>query len=373
MAESYPLSPFSPVATVTSHRQTALLIQCVALPPPTRHAVVIIVQRFPLSGIFSVVRYLSIRHAFLIDGLPGELSQPPHPASGTPVHYSPSSRASQLALPDESAYRSEQGRGGYTPGHGHAQASGHTQLRALTTPYHSPQRAQPAGYDSSTPAARPFVPFHAELHETARSTSFTSTRSGYEPTHGTTQYSYPPPPPPLHQSYTVGSTSRAPPMGYQYARPIAPSYSSFGSITPSGMVAPEQPSAKYECQYCGKGFTRPSSLKVRLLAHVSGRRKFNSIDRSRFTYIATQANVVSFNTFTIIALSVDTDTGHATAFRCTFEGCNRTFSVQSNMRRHARTHLQSGNDTRESEGEEESEEGSPQPQRVQQAQISHPR
>lgn len=63
--------------------------------------------------------------------------------------------------------------------------------------------------------------------------------------------------------------------------------------------------------------------------------------------------------------------GHATAFGCTFEGCNRTFSVQSNMRRHARTHAQPGNEARGSEGdEEESEEGSPQPQGVPKA---HPR
>ena len=286
------------MATVTPHRPAALLILCVALPLTTRHAVVRIVQRFPLSGIYSVVCYLFIRHPLFIDRMPGELSQPPHPSSSsTPVHYSPSSRASQRTLPDESAYRGEQGRGGYTPSHGHSQAGGHTQLRALTTPYHSPQRAPPAGYTSSTPATRPFVPFHTEPPETTRSASSSSTRSGYDTTHGATQYSYPPPPPPLHQSYTVGSTSRAPPVGYQYARPIAPSYSSFGSITPSGMVAPEQPSAKYECQYCGKGFTRPSSLKVRLLAHVSGRKKLNSIGRSRSTYTATQANVVSFNPF----------------------------------------------------------------------------
>ena len=297
----------------------------------------------------------------------GELSQPPLPsASGSPAHYSPSSHFSQLAVRDESTYRSEQGRSGYTPSHGHAQAGG--QLRALTTPYHSHQRAQPAGYASPTPAARPFVPFQAE---TTRPAPSTSSRSGHE---STTQYSYPPPAPPLHQSYTVGPTSRAPPTGYQYARPIAPSYSGFGSITPSGLVAPEQPSAKYECQYCGKGFTRPSSLKVRLLAHVSGREKLNPVGRSRFTYTATRANVVSFNSFvqpTIIVLSADT--GHAAAFKCTFEGCNRTFSVQSNMRRHARTHAQPGNEARGSDGEEESEEGSPQPQGVPKVQIPHPR
>ena len=278
------------MATVTSHRPAALLILCVALPLTTKHAVVTIVQRSPLSGIFSVVCYLLVRHPLLIDRIPGELSQPPHPsASGTPVHYSPSSRASQLA-------QDEQGRGGYAPSHGHTQAGGHTPLRALTTPYHSPQRAPPASYATSTPLARPFVPFHTELVETTRSASSPSTRSGYDTTHGTTQYSYPPPPPPLHQSYTVGATSRVLPMGY--ARPIAPSYSGFSSI-PSGMVtvAPEQPSAKYECQYCGKGFTRPSSLKVRILAHVSGRKKLNYIGRSRFTYTVTQANVVSLNPF----------------------------------------------------------------------------
>jgi hypothetical protein len=305
----------------------------------------------------------------------GELSQPPHPsASGTPAPYSPSSHFSQLALPDESAFRGEQGRSGYTPSHGHAQAGGHAQLRAPTTPYHSPQRAQPAGYASSTATARSFAPFQTELHETTRSAPSTSSRSGYEPTLGTTQYSYPPPPPPLHQSYTVGSTSRATPAGYQYARPIAPSYSGLGSIMPSGLVAPEQPSAKYECQYCGKGFTRPSSLKVRLLTHVSGTEKLNPVGRSRSMYIATQANVVSSNPFvqsTAIALSADS--GHATAFGCTFEGCNRSFSVQSNMRRHARTHVHSGNEARESEGEEESEDGSPQPQGVPQAQKPHPR
>ena len=148
--------------------------------------------------------------------------------------------------------------------------------------------------------------------------------------------------------------------------PLSIAFPVINSVSPS----PESSrSAKslYWCEYCGKGFIRPSSLKVRLLAHVSGRRNFNSIGRSRSTYIATQANVVSFNTFTKIALSADT--GHATAFRCTFEGCHRTFAVQSNMRRHARAHLRSRIDTRESEGED-SEEGSPQPQRVQQAQRS---
>lgn len=199
----------------------------------------------------------------------GELSQPPHPsASSTPAHYSPSSHFSQLALPDESPYRGEQGRSGYAPSHApHTQAGGHAQLRPLTT-YHAPQRGQPAVYASPTPATRSFVSFQPELHDAMRSPHSTPSRSGYESALGTAQYSYPPPAPPqLHQNYSAPgtSTSRPPPAGYQFARPMAPSYSGSSSITPSGLVAPEQPSAKYECQYCGKGFTRPSSLRVRPL------------------------------------------------------------------------------------------------------------
>ncbi|KAG1734709.1 uncharacterized protein EDB91DRAFT_583787 [Suillus paluster] len=56
-------------------------------------------------------------------------------------------------------------------------------------------------------------------------------------------------------------------------------------------------SLKYECDYCGKGFTRPSSLKIHLNSHTGEK-----------------------------------------PFTCTFEGCGRSFSVLSNMRRHARVH-----------------------------------
>ncbi|KAA1476089.1 hypothetical protein DENSPDRAFT_492841 [Dentipellis sp. KUC8613] len=89
-------------------------------------------------------------------------------------------------------------------------------------------------------------------------------------------------------------------------------------VYPAGM--PERPpssSAKYECNYCGKGFTRPSSLKIHLHSHTGER-----------------------------------------PYMCTVEGCGRTFSVQSNMRRHARTHSQSGNQMRGSSSEEGGDEGS---------------
>ncbi|KAJ3526753.1 hypothetical protein NMY22_g10046 [Coprinellus aureogranulatus] len=59
------------------------------------------------------------------------------------------------------------------------------------------------------------------------------------------------------------------------------------------------PTAKYECQYCGKGFNRPSSLKIHLNSHTGEK-----------------------------------------PFACPVEGCGRSFSVLSNMRRHARVHTQ---------------------------------
>ncbi|KAJ3857471.1 hypothetical protein EV368DRAFT_77686 [Lentinula lateritia] len=65
---------------------------------------------------------------------------------------------------------------------------------------------------------------------------------------------------------------------------------------PNGSVAPP---AKYECTYCGKGFNRPSSLKIHLNSHTGEK-----------------------------------------PFLCPVEGCGRSFSVLSNMRRHARVHNQ---------------------------------
>ncbi|KAJ7282999.1 hypothetical protein C8J57DRAFT_1297240 [Mycena rebaudengoi] len=55
--------------------------------------------------------------------------------------------------------------------------------------------------------------------------------------------------------------------------------------------------SKYECNYCGKGFTRPSSLKIHLNSHTGEK-----------------------------------------PFVCPVDGCGRSFSVLSNMRRHARVH-----------------------------------
>ncbi|KAF8558033.1 hypothetical protein OG21DRAFT_1481816 [Imleria badia] len=91
-----------------------------------------------------------------------------------------------------------------------------------------------------------------------------------------------------HSYTTTGISSR---VSGSYSAPVASE-----ARQPS---VPSPSSLKYECDYCGKGFTRPSSLKIHLNSHTGEK-----------------------------------------PFVCTFEGCGRSFSVLSNMRRHARVHAE---------------------------------
>lgn len=65
--------------------------------------------------------------------------------------------------------------------------------------------------------------------------------------------------------------------------------SSQGGKTPSAPEAafssrratpPAVPPAKYECSYCGKGFSRPSSLKIHLNSHTGEKREFSLLHYS---------------------------------------------------------------------------------------------
>ncbi|KAJ7111876.1 kinase-like domain-containing protein [Mycena epipterygia] len=71
-------------------------------------------------------------------------------------------------------------------------------------------------------------------------------------------------------------------------------------VVPEASTHPAKPISKYECSYCGKGFSRPSSLKIHLNSHTGEK-----------------------------------------PFICPFEGCGRGFTVLINMRRHSRVHATS--------------------------------
>ncbi|KAI0081234.1 hypothetical protein K474DRAFT_1413364 [Panus rudis PR-1116 ss-1] len=137
--------------------------------------------------------------------------------------------------------------------------------------------------------------------------------------------------------YTYPSAStRQPTMnpgansGYPYSAshpPVAthPSLTMPGPSNPHGQPAyePERSSSgqhRYECSYCGKGFTRPSSLKIHINTHTGEK-----------------------------------------PYTCPFEGCGRSFSVQSNMRRHARVHVRDAEQRESFVNDDESEEEIPEP------------
>ncbi|PIL36201.1 transcription factor [Ganoderma sinense ZZ0214-1] len=191
----------------------------------------------------------------------------------------------------------------------------------------------PPGYAPGTPRSFPAYPDHQQP------------ASSHHPRGSSDPASYP--------AYAQGvphPSVQCYPHGYppQYAQPNHPrtpiptgSYPYAGAPTVAhpgmgmGMVGPPGPqhqpypgadqtmgdrssTSRYECSYCGKGFTRPSSLRIHINTHTGEKR------------------------------------------------CGRSFSVQSNMRRHARVHTRgtdaAGGDLEEmSEGSQEeygSSEGS---------------
>ncbi|KAJ4483194.1 hypothetical protein J3R30DRAFT_1743411 [Lentinula aciculospora] len=205
-------------------------------------------------------------------------------------------------------------------------------------PYQSTTRSShPSSGVSSAESYTPFSSHHTSDEREQHRSSLHLTHSEYDPRNVSApdhRYSTraPPVPAPDYRYPTIGppsnhsSTSPIPTRDFLHSTgrrtypadldypthsrvPIAPE--NWGKLEEAGhsslRVPPRSgdlPStvalpAKYECSHCGKGFNRPSSLKIHLNSHTGEK-----------------------------------------PFICPIEGCGRSFSVLSNMRRHARVHNQ---------------------------------
>ena len=173
-------------------------------------------------------------------------------------HSSPHIRRLQLAEDDPRYAASPRAASpaphGYTPGTPRSYPSYPDPMQHVPASHHprnasDPTSSYPAGYPHGAPSTsqRAAVPM-------------TQYPQGYTP-----QYSQP--------------VARAPiPTGIH---PYAPTHMSHPGIGPNHQPYPDasagdKGSSRYECSWCGKGFTRPSSLKVRATvpgAHARPRRR----------------------------------------------------------------------------------------------------
>ncbi|KAF8441472.1 hypothetical protein L210DRAFT_3537269 [Boletus edulis BED1] len=162
--------------------------------------------------------------------------------------------------------------------HHHTQL--HPQYRARST---SQADQRPASHDQYTPGSHPYSNSAAQAYNYSYTTTGISSRDSGTYSEGYARDQY--------RELTV---------------PVASEVRQPSTSSPSSL--------KYECEYCGKGFTRPSSLKIHLNSHTGEK-----------------------------------------PFVCTFEGCGRCFSVLSNMRRHARVHAEPPSRNQEGSSDEHSD------------------
>ncbi|KAJ9094395.1 hypothetical protein QFC20_006897 [Naganishia adeliensis] len=118
------------------------------------------------------------------------------------------------------------------------------------------------------------------------------------PTHFTEQNHHPPPhygnPPPPYHSGPSNFDNRIPFTSAPRAPARTVSTPAVFSLSSTALPGP-----RYSCDHCGKSFSRPSSLKIHIYSHTGEK-----------------------------------------PYKCTWPNCTRSFSVQSNLKRHAKVHLE---------------------------------
>lgn len=139
-------------------------------------------------------------------------------------------------------------------------------------------------------------------------------------------------PPPTHfaeENHRPPTQYGNPPPPYHFGAPNFDNRIPFTSAAPApirtvptpavfSLNSTTLPGPRYSCEHCGKSFSRPSSLKIHIYS-----RELRCIWLALF----------------LLILHGPKDTGEK-PYKCTWPNCTRSFSVQSNLKRHAKVHLE---------------------------------